>query len=383
MANKPPFFRLSLFYFFYFAALGIFVPYWSVYLKYIHFNALQTGQLMGLFMFSKLLAPLVWGWIADHSDARLRWIRIAAFLTIIGILPVFFEHHFIGIALAMVWFGFFWNASLPQFEALTLNYLGHNTSRYSWIRLWGSIGFITMVAGLPLVFGSAGTQKLPWLLALFFTLIWLSTFLVTEQSHHARLSEAGPGILATLKQSMVIALFVACIMQTASHGAYYTFFSIFMDELGYSRVFTGWLWALGVIAEVFLFIIMYRLFACCQAYQLFHYSLLLTVIRWILLALLADNLLVLVLSQLFHAASYGLFHASAIQLVHDWFPGSIQGRGQSLYAGLSFGFGGAAGSLISGYLWEFNGATSSFMVMALMAFAGWLVAVVFIRKSHL
>jgi PPP family 3-phenylpropionic acid transporter len=39
----------------------------------------------------------------------------------------------------MFLFGFFWNASLPQFEAITLNYLHDNTDRYSSIRLWGSI----------------------------------------------------------------------------------------------------------------------------------------------------------------------------------------------------------------------------------------------------
>ena len=61
---------------------------------------------------------------------------------------------------------------------------------------------------------------------------------------------------------------------------------------------------------------------------------------------------VLLFAQLFHAFSFGVFHAVSISLVHRFFTGKYQGRGQALYASLSFGAGGAAGSLISGLLWD-------------------------------
>ncbi len=383
MAEKPPYFRLSFFYLSYFAALGAFVPYWSVYLKHNHFDSIAIGQLMGLFMFSKLLAPLIWGWITDHSGSRLKWIRIAAFLTIFGLLPVLYQSGYWWMAVAMLLFGFFWNASLPQFEALTLNYLGSYTSRYSWIRLWGSIGFIAMVAGLPFVFKYQGVNSLPGVLLLLFIVTWLATFVISEkQQIHVPAFSSGK-IITVIRHPMVIALFVACILQTASHGTYYTFFSIYLEELGYSRVFTGWMWALGVVAEVVLFLFIYKLADHFKTYQLFQFALFLTCLRWVLLATLADHLNILLVSQILHAASYGLFHISAIQLIHDWFPGRMQGRGQALYAGLSFGLGGALGSIISGYLWQYSGAAMSFLIMAVMAGLAWLAAILFIRKSEL
>jgi PPP family 3-phenylpropionic acid transporter len=182
---------------------------------------------------------------------------------------------------------------------------------------------------------------------------------------------------------MVIALLLACILQAISHGAYYTFFSIFLEDQGYSRSFVGWMWALGVLAEVILFIFVYRLFDRFEAYQLFAVSLLITALRWVLLAEFADYTTVLWLSQLLHAASFGLFHASAIHLIHDWFPGSLQGRGQALYAGLSFGLGGAIGSVLSGYLWELTTAATSFLTMSAIAFVGWLISITLIKKSTL
>ena len=140
------------FYLFYFAALGAFAPYWSVYLKHLSFNAIEIGQLTALFMFTKLIAPFVWGWLADHTGKRLKWVRLAAFLTIPSLLLIFFNQSYFWIAFAMFLFGFFWNASLPQFEALTLNHLGKKSSDYSKVRLWGSVGFIIAVACLPLLF---------------------------------------------------------------------------------------------------------------------------------------------------------------------------------------------------------------------------------------
>jgi PPP family 3-phenylpropionic acid transporter len=373
MTKKPPYFRLSLFYLLYFGALGSFAPYWPVYLKHLNFNAIEIGQLMSVFMATKLLAPFVWGWLSDYSGQRLKWIRVAAFLTIPGLLPIFFVQTYGWIVTATILFGFFWNASMPQFEALTLNHLGTQSSRYSWVRLWGGIGFILAVAGLPYLFEFKGIKVLPWVLLLVFTLIWVSTGLISDKAHHAH-SDDAPDLMKVLKSPVVIGLLVACILQTISHGAYYTFFSIYLESHNYSSDLIGRLWALGVLAEVILFVVLYRLFNHFHAYHLFVVSLLLTAIRWLILGLFIDNLAVVLIAQCLHAASFGLFHASAIHLIHDWFPGQLQGRGQAIYAGLSFGLGGAVGSLLSGYFWELTSATLTFLIMAVIAFAGWLIA---------
>ena len=74
-----PYWRLSSFYFFYFATLGGFLPYWSLYLEHIHFNALEIGELSALMVATKVIAPNLWGWIADHTGKSLRIIRIASF----------------------------------------------------------------------------------------------------------------------------------------------------------------------------------------------------------------------------------------------------------------------------------------------------------------
>ena len=379
--STPPYFRLSLFYVFYFAALGAFAPYWSVYLKYLNFTAIEIGQLIALFMFTKLVAPFAWGWIADYSGQRLKWIQLAAFLTVPSLSLIFIDQSYFWIALATLLFGFFWNASLPQFEALTLNHLGNKSLQYSKIRLWGSVGFIVAVACLPLLFKHQGINTLPIVLLAIFSLIWFSTGFLTDREHSSYHNHGQQSLMQLLKAPKVVAFLIACILQTLSHGAYYTFFSIYLEDHGYSTVVVGLLWALGVLAEVILFVFMVRVFNKFAAYPLFTVSLMLTAIRWMLLGEYVDNLMILLLVQCLHAASFGLFHVSAIHIIHDWFPGRLQGRGQAIYAGLSFGLGGALGSLLSGYLWEFSNTTTTFYVMGCIAFAGWSVSLAVSTKN--
>ena len=381
MFKQAPYIRLSSFYFFYFAALGAFVPFFPVYLKSeIGFSAVQIGQLMAVFMLSKIVAPFAWGWLVDHYGRRLSSIHWASLLTIFCFLGIFIGDSFAWVACVIFLFGFFWNASLPQFEALTLNHLEKQTSLYTLIRLWGSIGFIVMVAGLPPLLEWVSFSWYTRVVLVLFVAILFSTWLINDKEHEIKVQVNG-SLWGVLKQPVVFALLLACILQQGSHAVYYTFFSIYLQDFGYSDNVIGWMWAVGVIAEVVLFLLIQPLMERFGAYQLFSLSILLTAIRWVLLAYFVEVESVLWLSQLIHAASYGLFHAAAIHIVHIYFPGKLQGRGQALYAGLSFGLGGAIGSWISGYAWKSLGPTETFLWAALFASLGWLVSLTMLKKE--
>ncbi|MGB3919477.1 MFS transporter [Thiothrix litoralis] len=381
VATKPPYGRLSVFYFVYFAALGVFVPYWTVYLKKVAgFSPAQIGELMAVFMATKIVAPFIWGWLADHTGERLRIIRVASLLAVVCFAGVYWQQSFGWMALVMAGFGFFWNASLPQFEALTLNHLGRDIGRYSRIRLWGSVGFIVMVASLPNVLERYGIALAVDAILLLFMGIWLTTWLVQDKPHATHTVQSSR-LREVLRQPTVWVLLLACALQQASHGAYYTFFSIYLEDHGYSRNFTGWMWALGVMAEVALFWMMHGLIERFGAARLFVLAMFLTGVRWLVLGTWVDNMPILMLSQLFHAATYGLFHASAIHLIHYQFPGKLQGRGQALYSGLSYGAGGAVGSLLSGYAWEYWGAADTFYIATLIVGVGWILALIYVRED--
>jgi len=368
-----PYWRLSSFYFFYFATLGALVPYWGLYLKDLGFSEIRIGELIATIMATKIIAPNVWGWIADHTGKRMRIIRIASLLAALCFTGVFISSDYWWLVLVMSAFSFFWNATLPQFEATTLNYLGSDTERYSSIRLWGSIGFIATVAGLGVVFDYIRISWLPVFLLVLFITIWVSSLFVPEQDGHPDQIDHIP-LWKLLRRKEVLSLIVAAFFLQASHGSYYSFYSLYLESYGYSRLLIGQLWALGVIAEIIIFMLMYKLLPRFGARKLFLSALLLTSLRWLLIAAFADNLAVLLFAQLLHAASFGVIHAVAIHLIHIYFKGRHQGKGQALYSSLSFGAGGAAGSLLGGWLWVASGPQSMFIVAAGISLLAWVVA---------
>lgn len=365
--------RLSGFYLFYFASLGALVPYWGLYLKSLDFSVTQIGQLIAILMATKIVAPNVWGWIADMTGHRMTIVRSASLLAALSFMGVFAGSGFWWMALVMIAFSFFWNAALPQFEATTMNHLGGETHRYSGIRLWGSVGFIVAVAALGPLLDAFGTARLPQVLAVVFILIWLSSLYVPE-SAAGHLSMDQERLRDVLRRPVVVALLAVCFLVQASHGPYYAFFSIYLESYGYSTALIGQLWALGVLAEIGVFLVMPRLLPRFGARALLLAAVVLTTLRWLLIAGFAAHLPVMLLAQTLHAASFGLYHAVAIYLVHRLFTGAHQGRGQALYSSVSFGAGGAAGSLVSGYLWTGMGAQSMYLLAAAVSLAA--VAVV-------
>ena len=374
MSAPAPYYRLSGFYFFYFASIGAFVPFWSLYLAELDFAPRAIGELMAILMATKIVAPNLWGWIADHTGQRMRIIRIATFLAFLIFIGVVFARGYWALALLMAGFSFFWHATLPQLEATTMGHLREDSHRYALIRLWGSIGFIVSVTLMSPVFDVIGIQWLPVILLGMLAAIWMNA-LVTPGESETTAHEQSVSIWRVLRAPAVIALFAACFFMQASHGPYYTFFSIYLEEHGYSRSVVGSLWGLGVLAEVVVFTLMHRLLPRFGATNLLLFAVAITTLRWVLIALFVDDVPILLVAQVMHAASYGLYHAAAISLIHRLFPGRLQGRGQALYSSLSFGVGGALGSLASGYVWEGQGGTATYLLAAALAALGVVAAI--------
>jgi PPP family 3-phenylpropionic acid transporter len=371
---------LSGFYFFYFACLGVLVPYWSLYLKWEGFSASEIGELTAILLASRIIAPNVWGWIADHHNQRMRIVRFASFAATLVFVAIFFNQSYLWVAATLLLFSFFWNASLPQFEVTTLQHLGEHSHHYSKVRVWGSIGFIVIVMALGWLLEIFEPSIVPIALFLSTAGIWLVSLSVPESaSRHLTLSHVS--LAALLKRPAVIAFLLMCFLTQASHGPYYTFYTIYLEENGYGRGLIGQLWALGVFAEVIIFLFMHRWLPKFGLRYVLLVSLLLSALRWMLIALFPQNLPILTFAQLLHAASYGTYHAAAIAWVHRHFTGKTQGRGQALYSSVSFGAGGALGSLISGYLWLTPGAMWTYLLAAVASVVAFIIAYIWLKED--
>lgn len=370
--NAVPYWRLSGFYFFYFAFVGAISPFWGLYLRSLAFNAFQIGVLMSLLQVMRIFAPNIWGHLADRSGRRSDIVQLAAIGSVVAFCGVFFGSSFWWMFAVMAGLSFFWSASLPLVEAMTLSHLGDRIDAYGRIRLWGSIGFIVMVVGLGYAFDWVSIAWLPW--AVLVVMMGIAAFarVIPEAEILAHPGDQH-SILDIVKRPEVASLLAACLLMAATHGPYYTFYSIYLVDHGYEKSTVGWLWALGVLCEIGIFLIIPRIFARVTPRRLILLSFALAVLRFLLIAWGVETSWVVWGAQTLHAFTFGTYHAAAVALIHQHFRGRHQARGQALYTSLSYGVGGTFGGLVSGATWDRLGADWTYTLAAGSAVLAWAV----------
>jgi PPP family 3-phenylpropionic acid transporter len=369
MTERASYRRLSGYYFCYFAFIGIFSPYWSLYLQSLGLEPGEIAVLMSLLMGMRVFAPALWGWAADRSGKRGRIVRLSADLSLIAYLGVFLGTSFWWLFVVMAAMSFFWSASLPLVEATTFSVLKERTGDYGVIRAWGSIGFVLTVVGVGYFLDWAGIPALLWLALAAKVGIALCARGVPEAA--PTLHGADPGtVWKVLRRPEVSALFAACFLMAAAHGPYYTFYSIHLVDHGYTKAGIGWLWALGVIFEIAVFLQLPRLMRRFSIRQILVFSFACAVVRFVVIGWAADFAWLIAAAQVLHAATFGSYHAAAVAAVHHYFRGRHQAQGQALYTSLSFGAGGTIGSLASGYAWEKIGPAMTISLGSVAALVG-------------
>ncbi|MCP5248733.1 MAG: MFS transporter [Candidatus Accumulibacter sp.] len=377
-----PYWRLSGYYFFYFAFIGAFSPYFGLYLQSLSFSAWDIGLLMSQMQLMRLFAPYLWGALADRLGRRLAIVRLAALLSLLGFSSFFAVRSFEAMLVAMALLAFFWSAALPLVETVTFDHLREQPARYSRIRLWGSIGFIVAVMATGALLDHVALSGLLSVIVVTLLGILGYALVLPESSPHASTDDQLP-VGAILGQRRVRALFAACFAMSAAHGALYVFYSIHLAEHHYSKFLVGCLWSLGVLAEIVVFFFMVGLLRRYGLRTILLVSFAAAIARFLMIGWGVEWLSVIVIAQLLHGLTFGAYHAAAIAAVNRWFPGRCQARGQALYSSLSFGAGGLAGSLLSGWTWDAWGAATTYTLSSAFAVVGLVLVALGVRKSDL
>lgn len=370
--GKPvPFFRLSAYYFCYYAFLGIFMPYIALYLQWRGFPAVQIGMLMSIMQVMRTLAPNAWGWLADRTGRRMLVMRVAALFSMLGFLGMGTDAGIWGIAASIAVMAFFWTAQSPLAETTVFSHL-QGRPGYGIVRAWGSFGFIVSVLGMGWLLQYVPIRSV-YVAGVAALVIVLVSSLVVPEAPKSTGKHSRKGLWEIVRQPAVYRLFAACMLMTSAHGAFNVFYSIHLVAAGYGKGQVGMLWTLGVLSEILVFIIAPRLMARFSLLNLQLFALACAGVRFLLIGWCVDWLPVVLLGQCMHGITFGVNHIAAISAVSRLFKEPHQAQGQALYGSISFGAGGIIGSVSSGWLWDGAGPGWAFTCCAGFAALGFLV----------
>ncbi|OQW97256.1 MAG: MFS transporter [Desulfobacteraceae bacterium A6] len=362
-------------YFLYFGIMGIFLPFFNLYCYKLGFTGFQIGVLSASRSVVMVLSPLLLGSLADRFHIR-KPIYLSCHILSAAIWSFYlFTSDFWMMLIITVCYTVFYSPIISFLEAFTIDILGSRKKSYGSIRVWGTVAFIVTVFLLGKILDIYPIAIiLPLILAgsVIHALFAIKIPDIKQKNNKPFLREAG----ALLKKRQVILFLSSAFLMLVSHGAYYGFFSIHLENIGYGRTFIGVAWAVASIAEILVMINSDRIFKRFSIKNVIIFSFITAVARWLTLSAVKSPALIL-LSQTFHAVTYGAFHISSILYIDSMTSDETKTLGQSLNNAVTYGLGLMVGFFASGWLYEKAGSPAIFALSSLIALAGGIIFMVF------
>jgi PPP family 3-phenylpropionic acid transporter len=366
MLTPSPYGWISQYFVGFFFAYGVYLPFWALWFEEQGVSATDIGVLVGIGFATRCVANMVLTprlHKVEHLMPALRWLSFAALL-FVGF------HFFAGgsfwlMILATVLFNLCCGPVVPLSDAMANYYSRLKMLDYGRTRLWGSIAFIAGSTVVGFLVAKFGTDMILYtalagvLVALVLSMRNTNPMPVTTEEVDAE----RPKLSELLREVPVIKFLALAALIQGSHAAYYSFSSIYWKGAGYSEDIIGYLWSLGVVAEVAVFALSKRLFAGWSLRALFVVAALGVVARWGLTAS-TTALVALVLIQLLHGVTFAMAHIAAIQYIQHCEQRKMVAL-QALYNAIPLGAFIALMTTFSGWGYEHWGA-NVFWVMAAM-----------------
>jgi PPP family 3-phenylpropionic acid transporter len=354
-------------YFLYFGVMGIFLPYFNLYCYHLNFSGLQIGTLSAIRSVALIIFPLILGALADRFQIRRPIYILCNFISTTIWIFFFYTTDFWAMLVITVFYGMFYAPIISFLEAFTMDILGTEKKSYGRIRGWGSMAFIMTVIVLGWIID---LYSIEIILIMIFAGSLAQAF-ISVKIPDIRIKKRAPFTLkakALLKKRVTVFLFCAFLM-LVSHGTYYGFFSIHLENLGYDNTFIGIAWALASIAEILVMIKSDSIFKRFSLENVLVFSFMAAAVRWFALFFATSPAVILFL-QVFHAVTYGTFHVASILYIDSLTPDETKTLGQAVNNAVTYGLGLMVGFFINGYLFEIMGSFALFMISSFIALAG-------------
>jgi PPP family 3-phenylpropionic acid transporter len=350
--------------------LGIFLPFFNLYCYHLGFSGFRIGILSAVRSVAMVLFPLIWGTLADRLDARRPIYILCCFCSALIWMLYLFTVDFWPMLAISIFYGIFYSPIISFLEAFSMDILGKKKKSYGRIRVWGSFSFIAVVLVLGKILDLYSVEMIV-VLILAGSLMLAIISLKIPDVQIAKIKRLSDGSSSLLERRVLVFLFCAFLM-LVSHGAYYGFFSIHLENLGFGSTFIGLTWALASAAEILVMLRSDQIFNRFSIKAVLIFSFMVASLRWLIL-FFAQSAGVILLSQVLHALTYGTFHIASILYIDRLAPDKAKTLGQAVNNATSYGLGLMVGFFFNGYLYEITGSFVLFLISCLIALGGGLL----------
>ncbi|HHV54586.1 MAG TPA: MFS transporter [Firmicutes bacterium] len=386
--------RYRLFYFLYFTAFGAYTSFMNLYFKRLGLSGQELGRINALAPLAALVVPpLVGTWVDLHGEKRVAIMAsLGATLAVFSLylLPV---RQFAPLFAISFLFALASSPLIPLADSATLDQVEKAGGDYSRVRVFGSAGF---AAGTILAGWVQGRITLPWhwepflllyllagLTALITVTTWKDRPVARNQSSAGNSERGGEAAAASASfsplqrfllpwrailtgQRALLAFLLALFVARISAVVYYSFFSLYLDELGIAEGRIGITWAVAIAGEVILMMLAPVLIRRFGSRNVLLLSIVAGALRWWLYSRV-ESPWAIAGAQLLHGLTFATLWVAAVTYVNETAPARFRASSQALLAAISNGLAPATGVLAAGELYQRLGR-----VAPLFGYAAWV-----------
>lgn len=361
---------LALFYAAYFAFVGLYSPFLGPYLKSIGHSLDVIALALGMMQLMRIIGPFAWGWLADHTGNRVRWIRAGTFAGFFFAVLAFLNQQTPSNLIVLV---LLLNLSIsglvPMSDSYAMERCSGCTGQYGKVRLYGSLGFVAAVLAFGAVADQFGFSSYPFWACAMLLLGFVAALKFTPDSPRVFHTGDTPGLTGSGFKRLLFPgpmpmFWLAAFFMIFAHGVFYAYFSLYLLEFNYSELSIGGLWAFGVMCEVVFFALQTRFFKRLSLNAWLCISFGTCAFRFALTAAFPEFGWVMVFTQGLHALTFAAHHTATISWLRENLPANLVVRGQAMYATIAYGLGGSTGTLLGRFAWEWGGPASAFGMAA-------------------
>ena len=365
--NISPLFNAQSLYFFYYMALGSFLPFINLYYERLGLSGVQIGTLAALPVLITATVTFLWGAVADAFRLHRVILQSAFILAAVVVFLLSQAEHFVALIPWVLAYAIVTSPIIPLLDSNTLEVAKEHQRSYGGIRVWGSIGWAisTWLVGLMIE-----SRDIRWLFYCYIFLITL-TFLFSLFQPARKLVQRSSLVygLRELFRIDFMMFLVSIFLLTTASGGVSSFFSLYLDQIGATEGEIGFSWALAALSELPVMIFSAAILRRIGAEGLLVIAFLIFILRWLLYSVI-DVPLWALLVQLLHGLSFAAFLVGGVTFVSERTPQGFSATAQAIYSTVAFGLASISGSMIGGYLYDTVGMQDLFRIFSLLGLAG-------------
>jgi PPP family 3-phenylpropionic acid transporter len=359
---------LALFYAAYFGFVGLYSPFLGPYLKSIGHGLDVIALALGMMQLMRIVGPFAWGWLADFTGQRVKWIRLGSLAGFFFAVLAFLNQQTpLNLIILVLLLNLSISGLVPMSDSYAMERCFGCPGKYGQVRLYGSLGFIIAVLVFGLVADQFGFGSYPVWACLILLLVFLVSLKFKSDfsqinSHSGLVDFSGSGLKYLLLARPMPLFWLSSFFMILAHGIFYAYFSLYLLEFNYSQLSIGGFWAFGVLCEVVFFALQSRFFKCLSLNSWLCIGYAACVIRFMLIAFFPEHGWFILFAQGLHALTFAAHHTACISWLRENLPIHLMVRGQATYATIAYGLGGSAGTLLGRFSWELGGPSSVFVL---------------------